>query len=93
MYNEKVIMSEEKKIFLFSVDLLNPKTLLIKLNVFLNITLYFFFLNCSFASLFIYFIVKTTFFSMFSSDWWYLLVTMKTKVSVKCSAADILLHR
>lgn len=37
-------MSEEKKIFLFSVDLLNPKTLLIKLNVFLNITLYFFFL-------------------------------------------------
>lgn len=44
MYNEKVIMSEEKKIFLFSVDLLNPKTLLIKLNVFLNITLYFFFL-------------------------------------------------
>lgn len=37
MYNEKVIMSEEKKVFLISVDLWNPKTLFIKLEV-LNIS-------------------------------------------------------
>lgn len=33
-------MSEEKKVFLISIDWLNPKTLLLK--VFLNISLYFF---------------------------------------------------
>lgn len=71
MYNEKVIMSEEKKVFLISVDLLNPKTLFIKLKVFLNISLYFyFFFNCGLAFLFKmhFFKMKTIFFSMFNPD-------------------------
>lgn len=41
-------MSKEKKVFLISMDLLNPKTLLLK--VFLNISLYF--LKCGLVLLF-----------------------------------------
>lgn len=91
MYNEKVIMSEEKKVFLISMDLLNPKTLLLK--VFLNISL--FFLNCGLALLFrMHFLkMKTLLLSVFNPDWWYLLIATKTKGSVRSSRADILLHR
>lgn len=37
--------------------------------------------------------MKICFFSMFNPNWWYLLIAMKTKGSVRFSTADILLHR
>jgi len=91
MYNEKVIMSEERKVFLISVDLLNIKALFIKLKI--TISLFFFLIVAKYFYLKCIFIMKLTFVSTFSPDSSYLLVTVKTEVSVKCYAVDILLQR
>lgn len=49
-------MSEEKKVFLISVDLLNPKTLFVKLSLLEYISVFFF--NCGLK-----FLLKMGFFS------------------------------